>query len=238
MSIDVLRSQSEPVAVVIEVGSQIRKHVEAYFQKNEVRTIAWVDGLDADRIIQACRANMILLNMNLHDNKALFLCQQIKERTKIPVVMVSSTYTEVEKIVSLEMGADDCLPIDFNPRQLIARMRSSLGRQWSNVTVGDHVGGTGIRLNRALRQVQVGRDRVANLSPAEYQLLNFFVENPEAVFSREEIHSELFGQSSSHTFQAIDVTIFRVRKKIEVDYRRPKFLKTIRNRGYVLQLND
>jgi DNA-binding response OmpR family regulator len=172
--------------------------------------------------------------MNLHESKAFSLCQKIKEKSRIPVVMVSSTYTEVEKIVSLEMGADDCLPIDFNPRQLVARMRSVLGQQRSSVSVGDHVTGNGITLNRATRQAQVGRGKIIDLTPAEYDFLNFLVENAGSILTREEIHAGIYGSSSSYSHQFVDVMIYRVRKKIEQNHRKPKFLRTIRNLGYIL----
>jgi DNA-binding response OmpR family regulator len=237
MSVDTMRAHGEPVAVVVEVGSQIRRHVEDYFQRNDIRMIAWDDGLDADRIIHASRANMILLNLNLHESKAFSLCQQIKEKSRIPVVMVSSTYTEVEKIVSLEMGADDCLPIDFNPRQVVARMRSVLGMQRASVTVGDQLTGRGVTLNRATRQAQVGRDRIVDLTPTEFEFLNFLVVNAGSILTREQIHAGVFGISSAYTVQFVDVMIYRLRKKIEQNHRKPKFLRTLRNLGYILKVD-
>lgn len=234
MSVDVIHSHVEPVAIVVEQGSQIRKHVEGCFLKNDIQMVAWTGDLDADRIIHASRANMIILSLNLQENKAYTLCQKIKEKSRIPVVMVSATFSEVEKIVSLEMGADDCLPIDFNPRQVVARIRSLFGRQHFNVTIGDQEAGRGITLNRATRQVQIGREAAKSLSPAEYDLLNFLFENIGQTLTRDEIHSKVF---SATTLQFVDVMVCRVRKKIESDHKKPKFLRTVRNLGYILTVD-
>jgi two-component system, OmpR family, response regulator len=231
VSVDVIRTHEDPVALVVEEGSQIRKHVEDCFQKNEIHMVAWTGDLDADRMIHGSRANMILLNLNLQENKAFALCQKIKEKSRIPVVMVSSTFSEIEKIVSLEMGADDCLPIDFNPRQVVARIRNSFGRQWSNVTIGDQENGEGIALNKATRQVQIGRAPANSLSPAECDLLNFLFENIGRVLTREEIRARVF---SSASLQFVDVMVCRVRKKIEKDHKKPKILRTVRNLGYIM----
>jgi two-component system OmpR family response regulator len=234
MSVGVIHIHEGPVALVVEEGSQIRKHVEDCFQKNHIHMVAWTGDLDADRIIHASRANMILLNSNLRDNKAFALCQKIKEKSRIAVVMVSAGFSEIEKIVSLEMGADDCLPIDFNPRQVVARIRSLFGRQCSNVTIGDQASGGGITLNRATRQVQIGREPAKSLSPAEYDLLNFLFENIGQTLTRDEIHSKVF---SSTSLQFVDVMVCRVRKKIEHDHRKPKFLRTVRNLGYIMMID-
>lgn len=227
---DVINAHPEAVAVVVEEGSRLRKHVADCFKKNDIQMVAWSGDLDPDRIVHASRADMFLLNMNLQESKAFSLCQQIKERSRVPVVMVSSTYSEVEKIVSLEMGADDCLPIDFNPRQVVARIRSSFGRQCSNVTIGNQETGRDVTLNRAARQVQVGRGPATSLSPAEYDLLNYCIEHSDRTLTREEIHSNVFGDAS---LQFVDVMVCRLRKKIERDHKKPKILRTVRNLGYI-----
>jgi DNA-binding response OmpR family regulator len=235
MSVGATNIHEDPVALVVEKGSQIRKHIEECFEKNDIHMVAWSGDLDADRIIHASRANMILLNLNLQGNKAFALCQKIKEKSRIPVVMVSSTFSEVEKIVSLEMGADDCLPIDFNPRQVVARMRSLFGRQCANVTLGSQGNGGGITLNRATRQVQIGREPAKSLSPSEYDLLNFLFENIGKTLTRDEIHSKVF---ESSTLQFVDVMVCRVRKKIERDHKKPRILRTVRNLGYIMSVDS
>jgi DNA-binding response OmpR family regulator len=178
---------------------------------------------------------MILLDLNLQGNKAFALCQKIKEKSRIQVVMVSSTFSEIEKIVSLEMGADDCLPINFNPRQLVARIRSLFGRQCSNVTIRNQDGGVAITLNRATHQVRIDQEPAKSLSPAEYDLLNFLFENIGQTLTREEIHSNVFGSS---TLQFVDVMVCRVRKKIERDHKKPRILRTVRNLGYIMTVDS
>jgi DNA-binding response OmpR family regulator len=234
MSVDGIHAQ-DPVALVVEEGSQILKHVEECFRKNDIHPVAWTGDLDADRIIRMSRANMILLNSNLQENKAFPLCQKIKEKSRIPVVVVSPTFSEIEKIVSLEMGADDCLPIEFNPRQIVARIRSLFGRQFSNVTIGDQERARGVTLNRATRQVKIGREPAKGLTPAEYKLLNYLLENIGQTLTRDEIHSNVF---SSASLQFVDVMVCRVRKKIERDHKKPKLLQTVRDLGYILTVDS
>lgn len=231
-----VHANGEHVAVIVEVGSQIRKHVESYFEKNDIRVVSWAERLDADRIITSTRANLILLNLNLHENKAFGLCQQIKKISEVPVVTVTSIYTEIEKIVSLEMGADDCLPMDFNPRQVIARMRGVIGRQMSAVTAPDQNTSSGIGLNKATHQVRIEGRAPINLSPAEYMLMSFLVENAGRVLTREEIHLGIFGETSECQVESINVMVYRLRRKIELDFRKPRILESVRSIGYVLKL--
>jgi DNA-binding response OmpR family regulator len=227
----------DPVAVVIESGTKIQGHVEDYLRRNEVRLIACNEERDVEQIILETRPSVVLLNLNLRGNLAFELCQKIKEKTQAQVVMISDSYTEIEKIVSLEMGADDCLPLDFDPRQLIARIRRVLNAQWAHHKVVRKFGCSEVVFSRYTREVQVGRRAAVSLTPAEYELLGFLVKNTGRILTREEIHGGIFGPSSRYTFQFVDVLVYRVRKKIETDYRKPKLLRTIRNLGYVLALD-
>ena len=231
-----------PIAVVLEVGMEIARRIEKPFQKNNIDMKIWRDAVDPDALLQRSNADMLIFSLNLREKNPLQLCLQIKARSSIPIVMISPTYQEVDRILSLEMGADDCLPIDFNPRDLIARIRGSvnreMGRASASMSADDFRAPPVMRLRPATRQAIFPSKRPVSFSEKEFELLQFLYENSGKLLTRDDIFAYLYDQSADAQTQTINVMIYRLRHKIEDDPRRPKFLKSVRRRGYIFELDD
>jgi two-component system, OmpR family, response regulator len=186
-----------------------------------------------------CEARMpdlIILDLMLPGEDGLSLCRGLRTRSQVPIIMLTARGDDIDRIIGLEMGADDYLPKPFNPRELLARVKSIL-RRAQNETLA----ATARKLHFAGRTVDMGARHlvgldgsVVPLTGAEFTLLCLLAEHPNQVLSRDQLLDGLAGRESSPFDRTIDVLISRIRRRLGDDARDPALIKTVRNGGYML----
>ncbi len=179
--------------------------------------------------------DLLLLDIMLPDEDGLSVCRQLRadERLKtLPVVFLTAKGEEVDRIVGLEIGADDYVVKPFSPRELVARVKAVLRRQGRAAPeTAAAVEIRGLKLDARTQDVSV-RGRAVELSSLEFKLLYFLASHPRQIFSRERLLDEVWGRDCSVTLRTVDVHIRRLREKIEAQPDTPEFIGTVRGAGY------
>ena len=224
---------TRPRIVIIEDDAEIRHLLRDYLQRQGFR----VDVGDGATALDRFRASMgepdlVVLDIMLPGEDGLSICRRLRAVSHVPILMLTAKGEDIDRIVGLEMGADDYLPKPFNPRELVARIRAILRRteapplEQRRLIVNDD-----FVVDLDARSI-AGADGVAiALTSAEFDLLECFLTRPRRVLSREQLMDWTRGRQSDPLDRTIDVQVSRLRKKIE---RGAELIKTVRNAGYVL----
>jgi len=229
-----------PHILVVEDDREIRELINRFLRQNGYRVTVVGDGPGMRKALADRRFDLVILDLMLPGEDGLILCRDLRARMALPVIMVTAKGEETDRIVGLEVGADDYLPKPFNPRELLARIRAVLRRfaAQGDLHSVDSVGKR-YRFDRWIldvdrRDVRRDDDVPANLTAGEFDLLLALVERAGRVLSRDQL-LDLVGGRDAHAFdRAIDAQICRLRRKIEHDPSAPRLIKTIRAGGYVL----
>ena len=225
--------------LVVDDDREIRKLLTEYLEQAGYRVSAVADGKAMRRTLETNRIDLVVLDLMLPGEDGLTLCRDLRARSNLPVLMLTARGTEVDRIVGLEMGADDYLAKPFNPRELLARIKSILRRAQSlppNLEAED-VGAFRFAdwsLDVAARHLVAPDGLVVPLSGAEYRLLRVFLEHAQCVLSRDQLLELANGREAILFDRSIDVLVGRLRKRLRDDGREPQLVKTVRGEGYVL----
>ncbi len=222
--------------LVVDDDPEIRELTQAYLSKQGF-TVGCVDSGEAmDRHLSDHDVDLVILDLMLPGEHGLSIARRLKNAGDIPVIIVSAQGDEVDRIVGLEVGADDYIAKPFNPRELLARVRAVLRRvrqDRETVAAGDNEIRFGpFTLDLAAHSLL--RDGVpVPLTSGEFDLLTILAENPNKVLNRDRILDLLTGAERSPFDRSIDVRVTRLRSKIEPDPSRPVYIKTIWGKGYM-----
>lgn len=221
--------------LVVDDDPGIRELLCRYLGEQGFRVAAVEDGQSMDAWLAENTADLVILDLMLPGEDGLSLARRLRGDHKLPIVMISARGEEVDRIVGLEVGADDYLPKPFNPRELLARVRAVLRRNWPDTGVDQDVGSQYLfgpfRLEPEKRALYRGTSEV-DLSRAEFDLLEVFVNHPNRVLSRDFIMESLAGHDRNPFDRSIDVRVTRLRHKIEEDPAEPRFVRTVWGVGY------
>ena len=180
-------------------------------------------------------ADMVILDVMLPGMDGFEICRRIRASSEVPVIMLTAKGEETDRIVGLELGADDYLPKPFNPRELLARMKAILRRSVPRAeepqATGEETVGGPVSLDLGTRRVVVREEEIP-LTTAEFDLLAVLMGAAGRVLSRDQLMERLHGSSWSYFDRSIDVHVSRIRQKIEREPRKPALLKTVRGVGY------
>ena len=228
-----------PKATILIVDDEpdVREVLEEYFVAHGYSALS-AESASAARTLAAARSiDLALIDIHMPGEDGLSLARHLRERyARIAIVMLTSAATVVDRIVGLEMGADDYVPKPFDPRELIARVKSVLRRTSSAGRVD--LGAARVRIGRCVLDLAAHRltDEAGGdvgMSPLEFDLLKALAEHPNRALSRERILN-LSQQRDWDPFdRSVDLRVMRLRKKIEPDPEHPRFIRTIRNEGYI-----
>lgn len=210
--------------------------VRDYLEPHGFELVAAHDGPAGLEMFRESAAKMIILDLMLPGLDGLEVCRQIRAKSDVPIVMLTARGEETDRIVGLELGADDYLPKPFNPRELLARIKAILRRASSSSGKEERrptLSAGAVTLCPSTRRVTVG-NREVELTTAEFDLLQVLMASAGRVLSRDQLMQQLHGTNWSYYDRSIDVHVSRIRQKIEGDPRKPKLLKTIRGVGYQL----
>ncbi len=229
----------DPRATILIVDDEpdVREVLEEYFLAHGYAAIG-AESAGAAKAAAATRAvDLALVDINMPGEDGLSLARHLRERyASIAIIMLTSASTVVDRIVGLEMGADDYVPKPFDPRELMARVRSVLRR--TSLAGRVDIGAERIRVGRCVLDIAAHRltdesgGEVA-MSPLEFDLLRALAENPNRALSRERILNLHQQRDWDPSDRSVDLRIMRLRKKIEPDPEQPRFIRTIRNEGYI-----
>jgi DNA-binding response OmpR family regulator len=222
MSTTVLVVDDEPI---------VREVVVGYLQREGFRTLEAADGHRAKEIVETDPPSIVLLDVMLPGPDGLELCRWIRSRSKLPVIMVTARGEEADRIVGLELGADDYVTKPFSPRELAARVRTVLRRAEPQSTDEERLSYDGLALDAGKREVL--RDgKEIRLTAKEFDLLWFMASHPRRVFSREDLMRRVWGYSAALDTGTLTVHVRRLREKLEADPSHPKLLETVWGIGY------
>jgi len=226
--------------LVVDDDREIRNLLTEYLTQAGFRVTAVGDGKAMRRAIEANRIDLVILDLMLPGEDGLSLCRDMRTRSNsLPVLMLTARGDEVDRIVGLEMGADDYLAKPFNPRELLARIKTILRRAQALPPNLEQAEAKAFRfagwtLDVATRNVKAPDGLVVPLSGAEYRLLRVFLDHPQRVLPRDQL-LELANKREAILFdRSIDVLVGRLRKRLGDDSKEPTLIKTVRGEGYVL----
>ncbi|MBF0401607.1 MAG: response regulator [Magnetococcales bacterium] len=229
--------------LIVDDDPEVCKLVTLFFGKNGFRVTTVADGKGMTHLLNQDPVDLIVLDLMLPDEDGLVLCRNLRASSNIPVIIVSARGEDLDRIIGLEMGADDYLPKPFHPRELLARVRSVLRRARASnqsnraITAGEddyvyHFAGW--RLDLPTRQLYSPQEEKVFLSGSEFAMLRIFLSFPNQVLSREQLLEHSYGKENEPYDRTIDMQISRLRRRLREDPKTPELIKTVRGMGYVL----
>jgi two-component system OmpR family response regulator len=224
--------------LVVDDDREIRNLIGRFLTKHGYRVTTAQDGKEMRRAITDWRIDLVVLDLMLPGEDGLSLCRDLRAKSQIPVIMVTMMGEETDRIIGLEMGADDYLPKPFNPRELLARIKAVLRRARGNSPTSAGKGGkilgfSGWTFDLGLRRLESPQRLITDLSAGEFDLLVAFVEHPQRVLSRDQLLDLTHGRAEAPFDRSVDMQVSRLRHKIEKNPKEPELIKTVRGGGYI-----
>lgn len=225
--------------LIVDDDLEIRTLLGDYLRRNGFRATVVPDGRAMWQVLDATPVDLIILDVMLPGDDGFTLCRQIGVRMHIPIVMLTAKGDDTDRIVGLELGADDYLSKPFNPRELLARVKSVLRRARTvpatlRPEVDKALTFAGWTLDLEARHLISPQQIVVALSGAEFRLLRVFLAYPNRVLSREQLMDLTVGREADPLDRSIDVQVSRLRQRLGDAGRDPELIRTVRGEGYVL----
>jgi two-component system OmpR family response regulator len=225
--------------LIVDDDAETRSLLREYLQKHGYRVTAAADGRALRRALDTARPDLIVLDLMLPGEDGLELCRDLRVRSNLPVIMLTARGEETDRIVGLEMGADDYLAKPANPRELLARIKSVLRRARSLPENLEPEAVKSFRfadwtLDIDTRNLTAPDGVVVPLGGTEFKLLRVFLAHPNRVLSRDQLIELMISRDAGPFDRAIDVQVSRLRQRLRDDAREPRIIKTVRGEGYVL----
>ncbi|MBM3344086.1 MAG: response regulator transcription factor [Betaproteobacteria bacterium] len=225
--------------LVVDDDRELRGLLSEYLQKQGYRVTAVADGKGMRAAVQNSRPDVIVLDVMLPGEDGFTLCRELRARSQTPIIMLTARGEETDRIVGLEMGADDYMPKPYSPRELVARIKSVLRRARS---LPDNLRAqatamfrfAGWALDTVTRNLTSPQGVVVALSGTEFRLLRIFLEHPNRVLTRDQLIDLMLEREAGAYDRAIDVQVSRLRQRLGEGAREPTLIKTVRGQGYVL----
>jgi two-component system, OmpR family, response regulator len=228
-----------PHILVVDDDAQIRSLLDEYLTENGLRVSTASNGRDMQRILSEATVDLVILDLRLADEDGMAIARSLRERVAIPVIMLTGVRDEADRVMGLELGADDYVTKPFSPRELLARIRTVVRRAKS--AVPDAARGREIRayrfgdfeLNLRTRRLKRQDGRPVNLTNGELNLLAALLAAPERILTRDQLLEASRLHDNEVYDRAIDIQVLRLRRKIEADPAQPRYIVTERGVGYV-----
>ncbi len=231
-----------PHILIVEDARDIREPLARYLREHGYRATTAADAANARKLMRGAAIDLVVLDIMMPGEDGLSLCRSIRESSQVPVILLTARGEEVDRIIGLEMGADDYIPKPFSPRELIARIAAVLRRtqalpprqkppESERVKFGDWTLDTGQR-------ELIGPDGMATpLSSGEFRLLSALLERPKMALTRNQLLDLTKGRDAELFDRSIDNHVSRLRKKIEPDPKNPRYIKTVWGGGYMFAVD-
>jgi len=225
--------------LIVDDDAEIRSLLGDYLRRNGLRATAVADGKAMWALLETERIDLVVLDLMLPGDDGLTLCRNLRARSELPVIMLTARGEETDRIVGLEMGADDYVPKPFSPRELLARIKGVLRRARSlprnlQPDAARRLRFAGWVLDTAARNLLSPAGVVVALSGAEFRLLRVFLGHPNRVLNRDQLLDLTRGREADPFDRSIDVQVSRLRHRLGDEPKEPTLIKTVRGEGYVL----
>lgn len=231
-------AESEPHVLVVDDHRDIRELVAKYLSRHGLRVSTADGGVAMKRLLKTSAVDLVVLDIMMPGEDGLSLCRHLRETSGLPVILLTSMAEETDRIVGLEIGADDYLTKPFSPRELLARIKAVLRRaqslpQQRTKVDSEHIRFAGWTFDPERREMIDKDDTAVPLSTAEFQLISAFLRHPQIVLSREQLLDLTQGRATKVFDRSIDNQVSRLRRKIEADPKNPTIIKTVWGGGYI-----
>ncbi len=225
--------------LVVDDDPEIRALLRDYLDQNSFRTTTAADGKAMWQALDQAPVDLVILDVMMPGDDGLVLCRNLRARSNIPIIMLTARGEDMDRIIGLEMGADDYLPKPFNPRELLARIKVILRRARQTPANGFPESARAVRfanwtLDLAARHLKSAEGVVVSLSSGEFRLLQVFLEHPNRVLTRDQLLDFCQGRDWDPYDRSIDVQVSRLRRRLGDDAKDPTIIKTVRGEGYLL----
>ena len=225
--------------LVVDDDKEIVESIEIYLRNEGYKVFKAYDGLEALDILTNEEIHLILMDIMMPKLDGIKATIKIRQEKNIPIILVSAKGEDTDKILGLNIGADDYITKPFNLLELIARVKSNLRRymnfgNFNNETREDVLRSGGLELNTSTKEVKVDGNQV-KVTPIEYRILELLLRNKGRVFSIDEIYEKVWKEESFNVENTVAVHISRIREKIEINPKEPKYLKVVWGIGYKIE---
>ncbi len=224
--------------LLVEDDSEINQLITQYLEKHEMDVVAVSNSEAMDQALSSRAFDLLLLDLNLPGEDGFSICRRVRAQQALPIIIVTAKAEDVDKILGLEMGADDYVVKPFNSRELLARIRAVLRRADAQNRVGATLPRqtyhfAGWRMELLSREVVSPTGIKVAMTGAEFDLLHALCENPNRVLTRDQLINLTHGPTSGPFERSVDVLISRLRQKLEKDPKNPAVILTVRSEGYM-----
>ncbi len=225
-----------PHVLLVDDDRRIRSMLARFLSDHGMRVTEARDGAEMFTMFEEGRFDVVVLDVMMPGDDGFTVCRRLRAESTIPVILLTARNGETDRVVGLELGADDYVAKPFNPRELFARIRAILRRVSASPTSAPASRSVyrfaGWTLNTSHRTLTSPDEVLTDLTSGEFDLLLAFVERPQRVLNRDQLLDFARGRTNQSYDRSIDVQISRLRRKIETDPQEPRFIKTVRNGGY------
>lgn len=230
-----MSSGTDALIVIVEDDEEIHRLVRDMLLREGFSVEVADSGEALDHVLTLQRPDLVILDLMLPGEDGLSICRRLRSRGGVPILMLTAKADAIDRVVGLEMGADDYLTKPFNPRELLARVRALLRRSRGMVEVeaNRRRGFVGLVMDLDARQLCTEAGEVIALTATEFELLSCFVQRPRRVLTRDQLLDWTRGRAAESFDRSIDMTISRLRKKIDAVVPGLELITTVRNNGYL-----
>ena len=222
---------------ILDDDPEIRSLLEQNLRGAGFEVSTASNGRDLKTILEHQTIDLIVLDLMLPGEDGLTICRELRAESNIPIIMLTAMTHEADRIIGLEMGADDYLTKPFSPRELVARIKATLRRQGMVTTQSEDRRRTAVfegwKLDVVRRELRDPDDVLVDLTSGEFDLLAALIERPNRLMTRDLLLDITKGRQADVFDRSIDITISRLRQKIEEDPKNPQFIKTVRGKVYI-----
>ncbi len=224
--------------LVVDDEQPIADILKFHLEKENYQVLCAFDGVTALELAQKEKPDLILLDIMLPGKDGMEVCREIRQKSQVPIIMLTAKHSEIDKVLGLEMGADDYVTKPFSARELLARVKANI-RRHMNANAPDSQSTQGIRVDRLYIDINLYvlyKDKqTVDLTHREFELLLYLAKNIGKVLTREHLLEVVWGTAEYGDVRTVDVTIRRLREKIEDNPSEPEFIMTRRGMGYTLR---
>jgi two-component system, OmpR family, response regulator len=233
----------QPHVLALDDDPAVRRLVAEYLGENDIRVTAVANGAELAAAMGREVVDAVILDLRLQGEDGMHIARRLRDESGIPILMLTGRAEEADRVMGLELGADDYLTKPFSPRELLARLRALLRRAKAQATVADAIAKArayrfaGWELNIGLRKLKSPKGEAVELTNGEFRILAAFLAAPQRILTRDQLLDLSRVHNAEVYDRAIDIQILRLRRKIEKDPARPQFIRTERGAGYVFSVD-